>query len=72
MAVTERVMGRFESSGRARYGRAQDALHSVQFGERESVINLTSHVPRRSRLLIAGKLNILRGETAKTGIRPTP
>ena len=71
MAVTERVMGRFESSGRARYGRAHDALHSVQFGERESVINLTSHVLRRCALSIGGKRSILRGETAKTGIRPT-
>ena len=47
MAVTERVMGRFESSGRARYACAHNAFHSVQFGARESVINLTSHVPRR-------------------------
>ena len=72
MPVTEQVMRRFESSGRARYACAHDAFHSVQFGERESVINLTSQVPRRFALSIGGKLNIVRGETAKTGFRPTP
>ena len=56
LPVTGRVMRRFESSGRARYARAHDAFHSVYFGERESVINLTSHVLRRFALSIGGKL----------------
>ncbi len=71
MSVTERLMRRFESSGRARYACAHDAFHSVQFDGSEPVINLTSHVLRRCALSIGGKRSILRGETAKTGIRPT-
>ena len=72
MPVTERVMDRFESSGRARYERAYNAFHSVQFGERESVINLTSHGTETIASSIRGKLgHPLRG-AAKTAIRPAP